>query len=125
MGSSMRIFRSVTGLVTGLMTCVMVQHTHLLTSLRRSKLYLLMFRMEEKELFVTTAAGHSIDLGKENLTSLTLTQTSVHILTMALQTWTTRRGTLLRTTPGLTWRHGTKVVTLPTVIGIATADSTN
>merc|ERR1712098_164029 len=53
------------------MTCVMVQHTHLLTSLRRSQLYLLMFLMEEKELFATTAAGHSIDLGKENLTSLT------------------------------------------------------
>merc|ERR1711933_80946 len=61
------------------MTCVMVQHTRLLTSIRRSQLYLLTFLMEEKELFATTAAGHSIGLGKENLTSLTLTQTSALI----------------------------------------------
>merc|ERR1719193_2732756 len=98
----MRTCRSVTGLETGGMTCVTEQLTPQLMNQLRSQQFLQRCLMEERELCATTAAGPSTGMGVGNLTSLILTQTSALISTMALPTLTTRPGTLLHMTHGLT-----------------------
>merc|ERR1719289_750661 len=98
----MRTCRSVTGLGTGWMTCVTEQLTRQLMNQHRNQQSQLRCLMEEKELCATTAAGPSTGMGVGNLTSLILTQTSALISTMALPTLTTRPGTLLHMTRGLT-----------------------